>query len=149
MEAWLKSPASRNGTFLIAGEFLPSYQKKLAPMLAHPSVQVLGHRRDVPELIRKSDILILSSIEEGSALVTSEGRASGCVLLVSEASGATCEHLKNALVHKVGDVDSLTQHITLLNQDRSLLEELQCKLFGHTQRDYMGCGWEESSSSLQ
>ena len=43
-------------------------------MLAHPSVQVLGHRTDVPELMRNSDILVLPSIEEGSALVTSEAR---------------------------------------------------------------------------
>ena len=68
LEAWLKSPASKDGTFLIAGEFLPAYQEKLASMLAHPSVKVLGHRNDVPELMRKSDILVLPSIEEGSAL---------------------------------------------------------------------------------
>ena len=54
--------------------------------------------------MRKSNILVLSSIEEGSALVTSEARASGCVLLVSEAAGAICTHMENALVHRVGDV---------------------------------------------
>ena len=37
-------------------------------MLAHPSVKVLGHRNDVPELMRKSDILVLPSIEEGFGL---------------------------------------------------------------------------------
>ena len=41
-EAWLRSPASKDGTFLIAGEFLPAYQEKLAPMLAHPSVESLA-----------------------------------------------------------------------------------------------------------
>src|SRR5208282_4666971 len=59
LEAWLRSPASKDGTFLIAGEFLPAYQEKLGSMLAHPSVKVLGHRNDVPELMRKSDILVL------------------------------------------------------------------------------------------
>lgn len=125
LEAWLRSTASKDGTFLIAGEFLPAYQEKLAPMLAHPSVRVLGHRNDVPELMRKSDILVLPSIEEGSALVTSDASASGCVLLVSEAAGAVCQHMKNALVHRVGDVESLTQHITTLHQDRALLEKLR------------------------
>jgi glycosyltransferase involved in cell wall biosynthesis len=125
LEAWLQSPASTDGTFLIAGEFLPSYREKLAPMLAHPSVKVLGHRNDVPELMRRSDILILPSIEEGSALVTSDARASGCVLLVSEAAGAVCEHMKNALVHSVGDVEILTRHITMLHKDRALLEKLR------------------------
>ena len=44
LEAWLRSSASQRGTFLIAGDFLPAYAKKLAPMLAHPSVKMLGHR---------------------------------------------------------------------------------------------------------
>lgn len=125
LEAWLNSPASKDGTFLIAGEFLPAYQEKLAPMLGHPSVRVLGHRNDVPELMRKSDVLVLPSIEEGSALVTSDARASGCVLLVSEAAGAVCENMKDALVHRVGDVAALTRHITMLHQDRALLARLR------------------------
>lgn len=125
LEAWLRSPASKDGTFLIAGEFLPAYQEKLAPMLAHPSVKVLGHRNDVPQLMRKSDILVLPSIEEGSALVTSEARGSGCVLLVSEAAGAVCRHMENALVHGVGDVAALTQHFTMLDDDRALLQKLR------------------------
>jgi glycosyltransferase involved in cell wall biosynthesis len=125
LDAWLKSPASQNGTFLIAGEFLPEYREKLAPMLAHPSVKVLGHRNDVADLMRKSDILVLPSIEEGSALVTSEARGSGCVLLVSEAAGAICQHMENALVHRVGDVAALAQHITLVHEDRALLERLR------------------------
>jgi len=130
LEAWLKSPACQDGTFLIAGEFLPAYQAKLAPMLKHPSVRVLGHRNDVPDLMRKSDILILPSIEEGSALVTSEGRGCGCVLLVSEAAGAICRHMENALVHRVGDVAALTEHITALHQDRALLERLRTASLG-------------------
>ena len=125
LEAWLRSPVSKTGTFLIAGEFLLAYKEKLAPMLAHPSVKVLGHRSDVPELMRKSDVLILPTIEEGSALVTSEARGSGCVLLVSEAAGATCQHEENALVHAVGDVETLSKHITILNDDPVLLERLR------------------------
>lgn len=125
LEAWLRSCASKQGTFLIAGQFLPAYREKLASMLAHPSVQVLGHRSDVPELMRKSDILVLPTLEEGSALVTSEARASGCVLLVSEAAGAVCRHMENALVHCVGDVAALAQHFTMLHNDRALLKRLR------------------------
>jgi glycosyltransferase involved in cell wall biosynthesis len=129
LEAWLRSPAHREGTFSIAGTFIPAYAEKLSHMLSHPSVRVLGHRTDVPELMRKSDILILPTIEEGSALVTSEARASGCVLLVSDASGAVCMHMKNALVHQPGDVKTLSEHITLLHENRGLLESLRaCSL---------------------
>ncbi|MDH5811894.1 MAG: glycosyltransferase family 4 protein [Candidatus Verstraetearchaeota archaeon] len=125
LEAWLKSKASRTGNFYIAGSFVPGYAEKLKSMLIHPSVKVLGHRKDVPDLMRKSDILILPTIEEGSALVTYEARGSGCVLLVSEAAGAMCKHMENALVHSVGDVEMLTRHINMLHDDRSLLKRLR------------------------
>jgi glycosyltransferase involved in cell wall biosynthesis len=125
LEAWLRSPTHQDGTFLIAGEFLPAYAERLTSMLSHPSVQVLGHRNDLPDLMRRSDVLVLPSIEEGSALVTSEARGCGCVLLVSEAAGAICRHMDNALVHGVGDVEALTQHITMLHEDRGLLERLR------------------------
>lgn len=125
LEAWLRSPACENGQFLIAGGFLPAYQKKLAPLLAHPSVKVLGHRNDVPALVRKSDMLVLASIEEGFGLVCTEAMASGCVPLVSDACTDLCRHDENALVHHVGDVDALTQHITTLHENRGKLAQLR------------------------
>jgi len=125
LEAWLKSPASKDGTFLIAGEFLPAYQEKLAGMLAHPSVKVLGHRNDVAELVRMSDILVLPSVEEGFGLVITEAMGSGCVPLASEACTEICDHMKTGLMHRIGDVDTLTQQITLLHEDRALLARLR------------------------
>lgn len=125
LEAWLQSPASRDGTFLIAGEFLPAYQKKLAPLLAQPSVRVLGHRNDVPELMRQSDLFVLPSIEEGFGLVCTEAMASGCVPLVSDACTDLCKHMKNAMVHSIGDVNSLARQITLMHEDRNLMVTLR------------------------
>lgn len=125
LEAWLKSPASKDGTFLIAGEFLPEYEHKLAHMLKHPSVKVLGHRNDVPELMRKSDILVLPSIEEGFGLVIAEAIATGCVPLASEACTEICSHMQTGLMHSVGDVEALCQHITMLHEQPALLERLR------------------------
>jgi glycosyltransferase involved in cell wall biosynthesis len=125
LEAWLKSTASREGRFLIAGEFLPTYREKLGSLLSHPSVQLLGHRLDLPDLMRTSDVLVLPSIEEGSALVTLEARGSGCVLLVSDAAGAECTHMETGLVHHARDVEALARHISMLHEDRSLLGRLR------------------------
>jgi glycosyltransferase involved in cell wall biosynthesis len=125
LEAWLKSTASRDGTFLIVGEFVPGYREKLSSMLSHPSVQVMGFRRDIADLMRHSDVLVLPTIEEGSALVTSEARGCGCVLLVSEAAGAICRHGENALLHSPTDAVTLAEQITTLHQDRALLERLR------------------------
>lgn len=125
LEAWLQSPASRNGTFLVVWKYLPGYPERLSSLLAHPSIKVLGYRKDLPDLMRQSDVLVLPSIEEGSALVTSEARACGCVLAVSDASGAYCKHMENAMVHQVGDVKALAQHLTLLHENRALLGRLR------------------------
>jgi glycosyltransferase involved in cell wall biosynthesis len=94
-------------------------------MLSHPSVKVLGHRDDVPDLMRKSDILVLPSIEEGFGLVITEAMGSGCVPLVSDACTDECKHMGNGLVHHVGDVNTLAQQITMLHQDRDLLGKLR------------------------
>ncbi len=146
LEAWLRSPASKDGTFLIAGEFLPAYQEKLAQMLSHPSVKVLGHRNDVPELMRKSDILVLPSIEEGFGLVITEAMGSGCVPLASEACTEICSHMKTGLMHRVGDVEALTQHITMLHENRSLLEKLRAAC--SRSRSHASRGLPQGRSSL-
>ena len=130
LEAWLRSPASKNGEFLVVGSFIPAYREKLAPMLAHPSVRVLGHRKDVPELMRQSDVFVLPSIEEGMPLVCSEAMASGCVPLVSEAGTDFCRHGENSLVHRIGDVDALESHITRMDEDRALLEKYRSEGLG-------------------
>jgi len=133
LDAWLKSSAHKAGTFLIAGAFIPGYAELLSEQLVHPSVKVLGHRNDVPELMRESDILVLPSVEEGSALVTYEARASGCVLLVSDAAGAVCDNGENGLVHAAGDVGTLEKQINMLNEDRALLERLRSSSLGTIQ----------------
>jgi len=125
LDAWLHSSAHKEGTFLIAGGFIDGYAERLSERLAHPSVKVLGHRDDIPKLMRKSDILVLPSIEEGSALVTSEARGSGCVLLVSDAAGAICEDGVNGLIHRVGDTRALTNHFDRLHSNRKQLETLR------------------------
>jgi glycosyltransferase involved in cell wall biosynthesis len=137
LEAWLRSPAHCEGTFSIAGAFIPDYERRLAPMLAHPSVRVLGHRNDVPELMRQSDIFVLPTIEEGYPLACVEALGSGCVPLVSETCLGICQHLENAMVHRVGDVESLAQHFTTLHEDRGLLERLRCAVL----RNAHGVTW--------
>jgi glycosyltransferase involved in cell wall biosynthesis len=125
LQAWLDSGAARRGTFIICGGFIPGYAEKLRTLLDHPSVQVLGHRNDIPELMQSSDLFVLSSVEEGSALVTYEAKGAGCVLMVSDGAGAVCKHGVDAMLHPMRDVDTLASQIRLLDQDRDLLRRLR------------------------
>jgi glycosyltransferase involved in cell wall biosynthesis len=99
-------------------------------MLAHPSIKVLGHRTDVPELMRNSDVLVLPSIEEGFGLVVAEAMGSGCVPLISDACADICKHMENGMIHKVGDVKTLTEQITLLHENSAVLPKLRAAALG-------------------
>lgn len=125
LEAWTASTASDHGTFRICGSFAPGYREYLEPLLAHPSVEVLGFVADPGELMRQSDVFLFPSIEEGSALVTYEARASGCVLLVSEATGARCRNEVEGFVHRPGDVAALTTQLSRIDSDRDLLSRMR------------------------
>ena len=125
LEAWLRSGAADNGTFYICGELLPDYQRLLADKLRHPSIRLIGFTSDVAGILRQCDVLILSSIEEGSALVTYEARACGCVLLVSDCTGARCRHHVRRLVHPAGDVQTLTEQLRMLVRQPQRLARLR------------------------
>ena len=125
LEAWLQSRAHETGAFLIAGEFISVYEEKLKPMLSHPNIRGLGHREDIPQLMRDSDVMVLPSIEEGFGLVCTEALGSGSVPLVSDACTDLCRRMENSLVHKVADVAAITQHLNMLHDDRDLLQRLR------------------------
>jgi glycosyltransferase involved in cell wall biosynthesis len=125
LEAWRRSPASSEGRFLVVGELPAGYAEKISSLLDQPTVEVLGPRHDVAELYRSSDIFVLPTLEEGSPLACLEALGSGCVPVVSDVCAGVCRHMENALVHTVGDVDALTEHLTKLHDDRGLLERLR------------------------
>ena len=125
LEAWTASGAAERGTFVICGNFYPGYEQVLERWLRHPSVRVQGWVDDPGRLMRESDVFLFPSIEEGSAFVTYEAQASGCALVVSDATGARCTHLQQGLVHEAGDLATLTEHLRLLDGDPELLERLR------------------------
>jgi D-inositol-3-phosphate glycosyltransferase len=125
LRAWVDSGAADRGRFVVCGEFVPGYREKLAPWIDHPSVELRGFVIDPAGVMRESDVLVLPAVEEGSAVVTYEAQGSGCVLVVSDAAGARCEHLRQGLVHRAGDVETLTEHLRLLDTDPGLLARLR------------------------
>jgi glycosyltransferase involved in cell wall biosynthesis len=77
--------------------------------------------------MRGADVLVLPSYEEGSALVTYEARASGCVLAVSDHAGAVATDDLDALVHAAGDVQQLTAQLQRLHDDPDTLARLRAQ----------------------
>ncbi|GAA4183189.1 hypothetical protein GCM10022288_02190 [Gryllotalpicola kribbensis] len=124
LRAWLDSAASRTGTLTIHGDFLPAYRAALAPLLEHPSVVVAGFTADAGAALASAEVLLLPSVEEGSALVTYEAQLAGCVPLVSTAAGADLVEGETGLTHAVGDVTALTAQLDRLAADRGELRRM-------------------------
>jgi glycosyltransferase involved in cell wall biosynthesis len=125
LRAWIDSGAAERGRFVIVGAIEAGYEAVLAPMLAHPSVHHHGHVADPAALMRACDVLVLPSVEEGSALVTYEARASGCVLAISDRTGAPCRPGVDAIVHEAGDENALAGQLRALSEDPALLARLR------------------------
>ncbi len=143
-EAWLSSPASKDGTFFIAGELTQEYKNRFATDLSHPSIVQLGHRHDLAQRMQSADILLMPSIEEGFSLVCVDAIGAGCVPLASTACTEMCWHMENALVHNVGDVSTLRKQIADVYRNPELLSRLRAGAL----KSRPGLTWAEAGRVL-
>ncbi|MEM6315325.1 MAG: glycosyltransferase family 4 protein, partial [Planctomycetota bacterium] len=128
LDAWKR--AGIDGTLLIVGGFVPGYREVLGDTLGD-GVEHLGFVDDVPAVLRKADVLLLPSLEEGSALVTYEAQACGCVPMVSRAAGVVATDGLTALLHDPRDVATLSDQLKQLAGDTGRLRKMQTDAVAH------------------
>jgi D-inositol-3-phosphate glycosyltransferase len=143
LEAWRIADLP-NAEFLIAGALQPDYAATLTDLLSLPSVTTLGFVTDVAALLRSADVLLLPTWTEGSALVTFEAAASGCVPLVSSAAGALGTHGADFLEHPVGDRSVLAAQLARLAADPGLLARLSAH--ASSRREFLS--WDRAGEVL-
>lgn len=131
LAAWRRSAVSERGRFVVRGRIEPAYRALIEETLASPGVVEAGFTDDPASALREADVLLLPSLEEGSALVTYEAQAQGCVPLVSEAAGAMLDHEVHGLVHEAGDVETLARHLDRLASDADELGRLRAAAVAH------------------
>lgn len=84
-------------------------------------VEFLGFRKDIPQLLQISDVLISGSIEEGFGINVVEGMASGLPAVVSVVRGhkEMVSDGVNGYLFNVSECDDFCRKIALLSTDKS------------------------------
>jgi glycosyltransferase involved in cell wall biosynthesis len=144
LDAWIASQASADGRLLIFGAIDDDYHAMIADRLAHPGVELRGITTSPLDELAGADVLLMPSVEEGSALVTYEAQVAGCVPLVSTAAGALLEHDVHGLLHEVGDIATLTAQLDLLAAHPETLERLRSAAMAHAPE----LSWAAAAQSL-
>ncbi|MCB0443974.1 MAG: glycosyltransferase, partial [Flavobacterium sp.] len=87
-------------------------------------VMFLGFRNDIPELLKSSDIIILSSRYEGLSLASIEGLSSGKPLIASDAPGISNIVGNAGILFPIGNHKRLASEIEKLLQDKDYYESV-------------------------
>jgi glycosyltransferase involved in cell wall biosynthesis len=112
------------------GEERPLLQQQVAALGLHDSVQFLGWKTPeaLPAILQQVEVLIHTARWEPYGVVILEAMAAGLAVLGSEASAAAVDRVQEGragFLHRVGDVQQLSQQIVTLAQDTHLLHRQQ------------------------
>lgn len=101
-------------------------------------VHLLGARRDVPSLLRATDVFVFPSLTEGLPNALLEAMACGCPIVTTDVPG--CRDLITAgetgLIVPFGDVAALSTAIMRLLDDRGLARQLGARAALAVERDW-------------
>ncbi len=118
----------------IVGDASPgkeSYKQELIVMTRHlglsEHVEFLGNRRDVPQILADSDVLVLASVvPEAFGRVVLEAQAVGVPVVATKVGGVVeiIEDEKTGLLVLPRDTDGMAQAVLRLLSDRKLAREI-------------------------
>ncbi|MGE8078372.1 glycosyltransferase family 4 protein [Peribacillus loiseleuriae] len=126
-----------NVKLLLAGEgiLLEKYKMQVSNLGLNENIQFLGHRKDISNLIKISDVAVASSKREGLPVNVMEAMATGLPLVVTDCRGHRdlVGNGENGYVVGTTDVNGFADSIEKLYQSRDLRIE-----FGETNIQKIG-----------
>lgn len=96
--------------FILVGSSTNTNKKITSP---HPRIIFTGPRKDVPNILRASDIFVLPSYAEGLPNVVMEAMASSLACVISNVGGSQhlIQHEKNGFLFTAGDQKKLAEYL--------------------------------------
>jgi len=91
-----------------------------------PNVRFLGFRRDVPDILQATDVVVLPSKREGLPRAITEAMAAGKPVVAADVRGSRdlVKHDVTGLLVQLGDVPGLAGAVTRLLQDGELRQRM-------------------------
>lgn len=100
----------------------------LIPPALRDRFHLLGLRRDIPEIMAASDMLVMSSDTEGFPNVIGEAMSCGLPVVTTDAGESRIVVGDTGMVVPIGDMDALSEGIlSVIALDQEVFEELRVK----------------------
>ena len=128
LEAANRLPAHQPFEIILVGDgpLLPTVQDHAARLPIAGKVHFLGNREDVGQLLRDSDIFVLSSWWEGFPITILEAMRAGLPVVASDVGG--CREAvvdgQTGFLFEPGDVQTLSQRLSELTADQELRRQM-------------------------
>ena len=114
--------------FIIAGdgELRPQLEQMISQLRLEESVQLLGWRRDIPDLLETFDVFLLTSLWEGLPRVLVEAALTSIPIVASNVDGVpeVTQDGKNGFLVAPGDIDTMADRVVRLLRDQRLRETM-------------------------
>lgn len=118
LKAW-RIAALPNATLVLAGPVVPEAREEVAKAAAEmpDSLNVAGVVRDVPQLLADSDLFVLPTIEEGSAISIYEAMAAGLPVLTTMNSGTVGKDGQEVRMVPIRNPEALADALREMQRD--------------------------------
>jgi glycosyltransferase involved in cell wall biosynthesis len=123
LEAW-RSLAWQDAELWIAGRVPREMEPVLRPLRDLPGLRWLDFAADPAPLYAGTDVFVLPTLEEGSALVGYEALASGLPMVTTPNAGSVVREGREGFLVPPRDVDALCARLERLRADPELRREL-------------------------
>lgn len=104
------------------GELLPELRAQACSLGVGDRVFFLGHREDVPDILRGSDVAVVASLSEGGPLVLFEAMAARCAPVITNTCGLAelIEEGRNGFTVPPRDAEAIAERVSRLLDDPGL-----------------------------
>jgi glycosyltransferase involved in cell wall biosynthesis len=108
------------------GELRPAIEARIRELGIGRHITLLGWQKDMPEIYRNLDVVVLTSLWEGLPCVFSEAMAVGLPIVATNVDGAREAIVdgENGFLHAPHDIDGLAQSVLKLVSQPDLCRKM-------------------------